>query len=668
MFCIKCGSKIAQGMAFCTNCGAKVETTRPTSQPAPSSRPAPMPGPVIPGMVPTAKKKRSLLPLWITLSVIGAVIIAVVLIVTIPSVKKTAQTQPFEEAAVQSLETPVNETLVAETNPPSPVIEEMNINVHFSLLEEYDPNDLFQSMYHIGGTLSADSIVVATDIYGYPSMDQSFELYMDNTLIEKNNSGAFAIDSALLAQSPVTVRIDALSSKGEVMDSVQMPKMMVFDATEAESLSGMPASTLEAQSLMVFGYRGEDFSSLSAITQLKNLLIYQCNGIVSIDTFGRLTGLEYLDFSYCGGIDDISAIGSFSKLKSLRFYDCGNLGNIDPLASLPGLEYLDLGLSVNVYNIQSLASISALEYVNLNDIDIDGLQSLSSASNLQYLNLDSASGYINIDAVAGASQLKYLNLHGCRGFSSIGTLAAFRKLEYLNVNECYLEDLSVIGDLSMLRFLDVRESAGDTSVRVTDYTVLNGLSQLEHLYINDTYSCAANATYGMENLRYLNLDYCYVQHMDAFLDLSKLEELILNECRQMEDMSGLAGLTSLKKLYLHVSNDPIDFSYLNGSSNLEEVNVSYCSVRGLESLAMHKGLTYLRLHNTHIEDISGLKGLENLEYLDISKNYAIYDISILLELPNLKTLNVKECDRIRSESSAVAVLEELEARGCEVIR
>lgn len=133
-------------------------------------------------------------------------------------------------------------------------------------------------------------------------------------------------------------------------------------------------------------------------------------------------------------------------------------------------------------------------------------------------------------------------------------------------------------------------------------------------------------------------------------------------------MSGLEGMVNLRKLYIDVCNEPVDFSFLESNTKIEEVDVSYCSVRGLESLGTHKSLTHIRLHNTHIDDISWLEGLDNLVALDISKNYGFYDVSVLLELPNLKKLNVKDCTTIKSESSATDVLKELETRGCQIIR
>jgi len=100
----------------------------------------------------------------------------------------------------------------------------------------------------------------------------------------------------------------------------------------------------------------------------------------------------------------------------------------------------------------------------------------------------------------------------------------------------------------------------------------------------------------------------------------------------------LSKFQRLEKLVLP-SNQISDISGIKELKGLTYLDLTSNQIRDISSLKELKGLTKLTLYNNQISDISSLKGLKGLTYLDLYNN-RISDISSLKELKRLTKLTL----------------------------
>ena len=68
---------------------------------------------------------------------------------------------------------------------------------------------------------------------------------------------------------------------------------------------------------------------------------------------------------------------------------------------------------------------------------------------------------------------------------------------------------------------------------------------------------------------------------------------------------------------------------------------STSGIKSLKGLEYAINLTELHLGRNHITDVSPLKDLTNLRFLDLGDNWRIADVSLLRNLTNLTFLNLR---------------------------
>lgn len=125
-------------------------------------------------------------------------------------------------------------------------------------------------------------------------------------------------------------------------------------------------------------------------------------------------------------------------------------------------------------------------------------------------------------------------------------------------------------------------------------------------------------------------------------DLDSIESLVIE--RGAVDISALARLRNLKYLFIYRSPQIKDYSPLWGLSRLETLEVSRCGLTDLSSFAKLTNLRVLMLSGNYISDITPLKGLTGLVWLDLSSNglseehEPLKDISPLAGLTGLTDL------------------------------
>lgn len=160
-----------------------------------------------------------------------------------------------------------------------------------------------------------------------------------------------------------------------------------------------------------------------------------------------------------------------------------------------------------------------------------------------------------------------------------------------------------------------------------DYSLLGNLTKLNKLYL--TYTGAGNGNVvkdigwvkGLTELRTLSLSHNSIDNTEALSGLKKLTYLnISGNPLQDEDLKPLSGLTNLEKLYLYDLKKITDVSPLSKLTKLNFLHIGRNSkLKNVKPLTSLKKLQYLRLNHTKVSDLSYFGKFSALKKLDIAK-------------------------------------------------
>lgn len=109
---------------------------------------------------------------------------------------------------------------------------------------------------------------------------------------------------------------------------------------------------------------------------------------------------------------------------------------------------------------------------------------------------------------------------------------------------------------------------------------------------------------------------------------------------RFNDLTGLEFATNLEYLDLRYCFDINDISPLGGLPSLRYLNLSGCDLTNLHQLSALTALQTLTLRNLDLTDVGGLEDLNQLRELDLGSS-DIGDISALQHLPELRVLHLK---------------------------
>ena len=200
---------------------------------------------------------------------------------------------------------------------------------------------------------------------------------------------------------------------------------------------------------------------------------------------------------------------------------------------------------------------------------------------------------------------------------------------YVNSNR--ISDFSPLEGLTQLRELYLDNSS------LSDISALSGLTQLTELYLHNNALSDISALSGLTQLTTLNLQNNSVSDISALSGLTQLTWLNLYGT-SISDISVLSGLTQLRSLHLDYTSIS-DISALSGLTQLTALNLQNTSVSDISALSGLTQLTWLYLYNNSLSDISALSGLTQLTWLFLGNN-SLSDISALSGLTQLTGLNL----------------------------
>ena len=236
------------------------------------------------------------------------------------------------------------------------------------------------------------------------------------------------------------------------------------------------------------------------------------------------------------------------------------------------------------------------------------------------------------------------------------TRADMAGLTHLRAGYKSIGDLTGLEFAVNLRFLDL---AGND---LEDVGALAGLTNLTSLYLDSNAITDIAALSGLSSLTGLGLNGNRIENLSPLSGLNRLKLLFLGYNHTIADVSPLADLTNLKRLWLQ-SNEIADVSDLAGLQQLDELRIKHNLVTDVSGLAELHNLSFLDLAENNVTDIAALGHLTNLIFLDLAVN-DVSGISALAGLTNLTRLNLRfNAVADVSALSALTNLEEVDLRG-----
>ncbi|MCZ7408018.1 leucine-rich repeat domain-containing protein [Parvimonas micra] len=460
------------------------------------------------------------------------------------------------------------------------------------------------------------------------------------------------------------INLKKLSLKGNNIENLNLNKLINLDDLNLEN------------------NKISDISFLKNSTKLANLNLKK-NNIENIDNVSGLTKLTYLNLSD-NLISNVEPLKSLTKLSSLylsnnKISDISSLKNLNELSSikLDGNKIKDFssindkkGIFEKIIHNQNvdLGNVEVSEKTFEIDNVFVGLEKIAKGGNIKVsteaegVTVTLESGKLNFSLTDKAmenikeglkltvkfkfeNEMDYennptvlnLNLNLVRPAKKYVEIEDAKLLKVINKNldknradnqKVTVEEMESLTELSIF----LKEDGSADFSESAKYSILGKPTSLK-----GTKDFKFAVTRGMKsikgleyakNLKKLKLNENEISDISPLKNLTKLEYLEIQRNR-IVDVNPLKNLTNLKFLKLY-NNLIEDIAPLSNLTNLTGLDLHYnVTVSGDEShKIISKGIT----------DISALKNLKKLEFLDISAN-RIEDISILKNFDKIKDLD-----------------------------
>ena len=304
-----------------------------------------------------------------------------------------------------------------------------------------------------------------------------------------------------------------------------------------------------------------------------------------------------------------------------------------------GYTAADTIMSDDLWTIQTL---------ELSDT-VSNLSDLSRFTGLTSLTIQNVSG-LEISVFHQVPTLQTLDLSGCTiSTQSMTAISSLTNLTTLRLESCALTDISALSTLTKLEELDL---SGNFISDISVIALMPNMSTID-LANNPLESIA-----GLSNCRqleYVDIRDCGIQSIEPLSKKSNMLHLMASN-NQISDLSPLVGCRSMETLL--VSNNLIsDITVLKSMPKLVTFEANYNGITGIPNIRNSAAalVSFIANYND-IEDISGLSGIDSLNYVELDYNQ-VTDISPLAENYNLIQLDIWD-NPIPEVSEAVKPFEE----------
>jgi len=309
----------------------------------------------------------------------------------------------------------------------------------------------------------------------------------------------------------------------------------------------------------------------SKLEKMVRLALDQPSGRLYAARLATVTALSNTDVD--GQIQSLKDLEYLPGLTSLYLENEFSVDDYTPLAALPVLDSLTL---VNCgLGDRDFAAVSACSKLTALTVRHNHITTLEPARRLTYLEYLDASQ----NRITDGEPLSVLSL-----------------LSYLDLSTNGLTDLSPLAGHNELGVLILSEN------QITDLSPLAGLPKLSQLALAGNKPTNIKKLAGLDSLISLDLSACGLTSLSVVNDFPALKVLVAND-------NQISSLSTFKKdvteLYL-CRNPLVDFTPLQGRSELTILEAAGTQLDGVDFLAGHPNLTILDVSDTKVTDVSVL--------------------------------------------------------------
>lgn len=221
----------------------------------------------------------------------------------------------------------------------------------------------------------------------------------------------------------------------------------------------------------------------------------------------------------------------------------------------------------------------------------------------------------------------------------------------ITVNDTLPEDAVEIKDMAL------RSSLLDYDTNKDGYVSYDEMKAIDFIYVDNDKGATLE---DISCLKYAeNLETCYLNNtnisdLTPIADLKNLKKLYINDDEKIADISALKNLTQLA--ILNISGTKVtDITSLATLKNLERLDISKTDITNISAIGSLKDLKWLNMNDSKVTDISALESATALRYF-LAKNTGISDITPLCMAEYLHNVFLDNCSNI----STITPLYELE--------
>ena len=258
---------------------------------------------------------------------------------------------------------------------------------------------------------------------------------------------------------------------------------------------------------------------------------------------------------------------------------------------------------------EDLWTIAALELPET----VADLSDLPYFTGLRSLTIHDVSG-LDFTVLHQIPGLQSLDLSGCI-ISSAGmeAISSLTELRSLSLNSCAIADLTPLSGMTKLTELQL---SGNT---ISDVGVLSLMTDLEVVSLSNNPITSIAGLAACSKLKTLDITRCSITSLGSLSEKSALTSLLADN-NQIADLSPLEGCNSLERL--SVSNNLVaDISVIAKLPGLTEFVGDHNKIAAIPDFDEDNcALIRFSANYNEIEDISGLSGIQSLNYVNLDYN------------------------------------------------